>query len=297
MQWHPLFAELLRPVVESHYDVQTNVPVGDVPREADIVLLRRKSPGPPTFRNLWKHLTNWNILEFKSPTVRPHTEDIDLLVELGLGIGRRLNQEGAKQKDSPVAPREISFWYLANRLGKQFLRESQERLGRLEGCGPGLWRSELLRRTVFLVSNADLPVNEESLPLHVVSKGPHATELSVARFVLERPALRKMYEQWVYMLHKQAWREVRAMAHAVDDEVPIDVKEVAEYIGVHRLVKELGLKRVIAEVGADQVVAELGLDRVIAEVGLDRVIAEVGLDRVIGSLTPAQRRELKRRLR
>jgi hypothetical protein len=30
-QWHPTFAHLLRPLVESHYDVQTNVPVGDGP--------------------------------------------------------------------------------------------------------------------------------------------------------------------------------------------------------------------------------------------------------------------------
>jgi hypothetical protein len=40
-QWHPIFARLLRPLVESHYDIRTNVPVGDVPREADVLLLRR----------------------------------------------------------------------------------------------------------------------------------------------------------------------------------------------------------------------------------------------------------------
>ena len=28
-QWHPIFAELLRPLVESHYDIETDVPVGD----------------------------------------------------------------------------------------------------------------------------------------------------------------------------------------------------------------------------------------------------------------------------
>lgn len=33
-QWHPLFAKLLRPLVESHFDVQTDLPVGDVPRQA-----------------------------------------------------------------------------------------------------------------------------------------------------------------------------------------------------------------------------------------------------------------------
>ena len=37
-QWHPLFAELLRPLVQSHHEVETNVPVGDVPREVVLAL-------------------------------------------------------------------------------------------------------------------------------------------------------------------------------------------------------------------------------------------------------------------
>src|SRR5207244_13644475 len=41
--WHPIFAQLLRPILEGHYEVRTTVPVGDLPREADIVLLHRSS--------------------------------------------------------------------------------------------------------------------------------------------------------------------------------------------------------------------------------------------------------------
>ena len=59
-QWHPLFAELLRPLLQDYYDVQTNVPVGDLPREADIIVLRREAKSKPPFRTLWKHLSRWN---------------------------------------------------------------------------------------------------------------------------------------------------------------------------------------------------------------------------------------------
>ncbi len=38
IQWHPLFARLLRPLVERYYEVQTNVPVSDLRRQR---LLRR----------------------------------------------------------------------------------------------------------------------------------------------------------------------------------------------------------------------------------------------------------------
>jgi hypothetical protein len=97
MQWHPLFAELLRPLVKGSFEVQTNVPVGDAPRSADLVLLRRTSSAAPAFQGLWRWLTAWNVLEFKGPTVSPRLGDLDLLIELGLGIHRRLNDERRKQ--------------------------------------------------------------------------------------------------------------------------------------------------------------------------------------------------------
>jgi len=69
IQWHPIFAKLLRPLVEAHYELRTGVPVGDVPRESDLVLLRRTSATAPTFAGLWRWLSPWNVLEFKGPTV------------------------------------------------------------------------------------------------------------------------------------------------------------------------------------------------------------------------------------
>jgi hypothetical protein len=43
-------------MVEGYYEVRTNDPVGDVPREADLVLLQRTNADPP-FLGLWRHLT------------------------------------------------------------------------------------------------------------------------------------------------------------------------------------------------------------------------------------------------
>ncbi len=47
LQWHPLLADLLRPLVEDYYEVHTDLPVGDLSRQADIVLLRRLAADPP----------------------------------------------------------------------------------------------------------------------------------------------------------------------------------------------------------------------------------------------------------
>lgn len=190
-QWHPIFAQLLRPAVEAYYDVETTVPVGDAAREAGFVLLRRTAAGPPPFRGLWRHLTTWNVLEFKGPTVSPRQEDIELLVELGLGIDRRLQEERIRQRQRRLGPDEVSLWYLANHPGQRFLRIAERKLGPLDVLGTGLWRCRLLERLIFLASSIDLPVEADSLPLHVVGQEPLATERQVARLVLEQRRLQE----------------------------------------------------------------------------------------------------------
>lgn len=283
-QWHPVFAQLLRPAVEGYYEVQTTVPVGDAPREADFVLLRRTSQATPPFRGLWRHLTAWNILEFKGPSVSPRRGDVDLLIELGLGIDRRLRAGRIRDRRHRPVPEEVSFWYIANHLGHRFLREAEMFLGPLEEIGPGLWRCRLLRRLVFLVSSIDVPVEEDSLPLHVVGHEPLATERQVARLVAEHPGLQRHYGAWLATLHDTAWKEVENMARG---ELNIDFRPV---------VKSLGLGRVLESIGIEQVIEQVGIDRVIETLGEKEVIRRIGLDRFLANLSPAERRELKRRL-
>lgn len=286
-QWHPVFAQLLRPAVEGYYEVRTTVPVGDAPREADFVLLRRTTRGTPPFRGLWRHLTPWSILEFKGPTVSPRDEDVELLIELGLGIDRRLRAELGRPGQRAPAPEEVSFWYVANHLGRRFLRLTERKLGPLEPLGPGLWRCRLVRRLLFWVSSIDLPVEEESLPLHVVGREPLETERQVARLVLEQPGLQVLYAGWMASLHPTAWREVETMARTSGRKVKLDLRPAIEY---------LGLEHVIEQVGLDRVIDQVGLDRVIEHVGEKEVIKRIGLERWLANLSAAERRELKRRL-
>jgi hypothetical protein len=286
-QWHPIFAQLLRPAVEAYYEVQTTVPVGDAPREADFVLLRRTRSAAPPFRGLWRHLTSWNILEFKGPSVTPRRGDIDLLVELGLGIDRRFRVRGPRPSRRLVLREEVSFWYLANHLGQRFLQDAAAALGSMESLGPGLWRSRALGRLVLLVSSVDLPVEVDSVPLHLVGNEPRATELEVARLVLERPELQQRYAGWVASLHPAAWKEVEAMARAAGKGLQIDLRPAIE---------SLGLKFVLEQVGIRRVIEVVGIERVLDEMGDKEVAKRMGLERFLATLTAAERRELKRRL-
>src|SRR5262245_35862427 len=210
-QWHPIFAEVLRPSVAAPYDLRTTVPVGDLPREADFLVLRRKRSAPGPYRGLWRRLTVVNVFEFKGPTVATRRADLELLVELGLGIGRRLHTgRGALWPRVPAS--ETSFWYLANRLGRPLLREAARQLRGWQVLGPGLWRGEVLGHPVFLVSGVELPVDEDSLPLHIVGRESPEQEREVVRLVAERTDLTKTYGGWLASLHPEAWKEYEIMA-------------------------------------------------------------------------------------
>src|SRR5271155_1236157 len=137
-QWHPLFIKLLRPLLEDFYEVETGLEVGDAPRQADLVLLRRLNR-IPTYHAIWRFLTTWNILEYKGPSVSARLEHIDLLVELGLGVERRLNELGHKEKQRHVPPEEVSFWYLADNIGRRLLKRLAIRLGTLKPESAGVF--------------------------------------------------------------------------------------------------------------------------------------------------------------
>ena len=185
-QWHPIFTYLLRSLVEDHYEVQTNLPVGDLPREADIVLVRRTSDRPP-FQTLLHYLTTWNVIEFKGRSVSARFRDLDLLVELGLGVDRKLNEDRAREGLEHLGPEEVSFWYIVNHIGDRFLDEARTIFGTLEEASPGVWRSQILSRPVFLIDSVGVAVDRESVAVHLVGEESPEIEKELARVIAEEP--------------------------------------------------------------------------------------------------------------
>ena len=292
-QWHPIFAKLLRPAVEGYYDVQTTVPVGDSPREADCVVLRRLQNAKPPFQGLWKHFTTWNVVEYKGPTVTPRSEHVESLIELGLGIDRRLRHQHSPGSLPLPKPEEVSFWYVASRLSRRFLQNVERKLGPLENLGPGLWRCQCLGRLVFWISSVDLPVEPESLLLHIIGPEPMAHAQEVARVVLENPNLQVPYSSVLAALHPATWKEIEVMAKRSGSQLPFDIRPAVELFGMRRIVDQVGLGKVIEQVGMDRVIREIGMPRVIREVGLPQVLKEFTMSDIVANLSAKDRRELK----
>jgi hypothetical protein len=299
-QWHPLFAKLLRPLVESHYEVETNMTVGDAPRAADLVLLRRTTSTPLPFQGLWRRLTIWNVLEFKGPSVSARIDDLALLVELGLGIHRRLNERRRKDGEAQVERAEMSFWYLAPQLGRRFLADARALLGPLEALGPGISRVRILGHSLLLVSNRQVPVERDSVPVHLLTKEPLETGQRIAQVLAAQPDLWTMYGAWLALTFPALWEEVRRMARRKGSGPVLDMRPLIEHMGLAEVIRQAGVKNLIGELGVKALIDEVGLKRVVDEVGVERVAAEViaekGLPWFIQQLTAEQRKELKRLL-
>jgi hypothetical protein len=286
-QWHPIFAELLRPMLQDYYDVQTNVPVGDAPREADILLLRRTSEQPTPFRGLWRHLTIWNVLEFKGPSVSARLDDLSLLVELGLGIHRRLNDERRRLRQPHVGPADASFWYVVRTMGRRFLAGAKQRLGQLEEIETGLWRSQVLQHLVFLVDSETFASEPDSVPLHLLLNRSVEKERELAKIVVERPHYLEWYGFLLDTMHPAAWKEVSQMARTKLKGLKLDFSGIKDHIDSTQLVSTNLLRLVDA----------LGIERVMEAIGPKKMIDAMGLDWFLANLPPAELKKLKERLK
>jgi hypothetical protein len=286
MQWRPIFAHLLRPLVQDYYEVRTDMPVGDLPRQADLVLLRRTAPAP--FVGIWRHLTPWSVLEFKGPTDDPGLRDLDLLLEVGLGIDRRLNEERQQQRQPALARGDVSWWYLANHVGGRFRAEAERLLGQApRPSEEGVWHCQALGHVLVLVSRDQVAVDRESVPLHLVTQEPVERELLVAQEVVRQPGYWDTYGSWLAYLHPNLWEEVQRMIRTTGLEPTLDLRPLIDLVGLKQVIDQVGLRRVIDQVG---------LRQVLEVVGPEQVLAEMGPDWLLSRLTPEQIQELKRRL-
>jgi hypothetical protein len=294
VQWHPIFAYLLRPLVEPFYELRTEMPVSDLPRAADLVLLRRTSSEPLPFTGLWRWLTPWNVVDFKGPTVSARVVHLDALLEVGLGVHRRLNQEFARQRRPTVGRADVSFWYVANHLGRRFLRSAEDLLGPFEALEAGVWRARFAQRSIMLVSGQVVSIDRDSLPVHLLSMEPAEHKQALEQVLAQNTDLLPVYGPWLASTFPALAREVAQMARAKNKKFEFNVAPFIKEIGWQEVIRQTGVKSLIEEVGVKPLIDEVGVKPLIEEVGVKPIIDEVGLDQLAAELTPAERKKLQK---
>ena len=178
-------------------------------------------------------------------------DDIDLLIELGLGIHRRLNSEGAKKRERATPAADVSFWYLASRLGRRVLANAAAKIRGLEEIGAGIWCGSFLDRKIFVVSGVDLPVENDSVPFHILAVESHDKELAAARLILGQPTLWDLYSQFLGTLHPDLMKELNAMARTSAKGPKFHLKPLVDLMGMKEAIDQMGVNEVIAHLVSD----------------------------------------------
>jgi hypothetical protein len=294
-QWHPLFARLLGLLLGDFYEILTEQAVSDLPRKADMLVVRRQPGPPPPFHGLWEHLTDWNVLEFKGPSDSAEEDDLELLVHVGTGITYRLNEERRARQEQRLGNEQVSFWYLARELGETFLGHARTRTF-FDYQTAGLWRGKVWGHLVWLVAYQDTPVEVDTIPLHLLD--PLAPR-SLGEIVVGREELLRRFALWVSALQPALWEEIRQMASKLPGGPVIDWQSLGTLADLSEAVRLLPPEKVIETLGVARAVEVIGLKRVIDTVGWPQLIEVSGpeqiMDALQAQLPPDQFQELLRR--
>lgn len=274
-QWHPLFAKLLKALLDVHYRIDVEVAVSELPRRGDFLVVKRL-PGRSPFAGVWGNLTDTNVIEFKGMSDAPDESDLDLFGHVALGLAHKHNEARHAQGQARLAPHELSLWFVAKELGETFLSAMRTRCLPRDYEGDGVWKARLMGHPLFFVSGRLLPNYElDSLPFKAMdAERPMSKQLS--EMVAQDAGLLREYGETL-MLHQPAsWKEIVIMAQQAG--LPVDWAAVGEVTDLTGAVRALPVKKVIEAIAPNDLI--------------EAILQESWLRRLVEQMTPEQKAAL-----
>ncbi|HIE53359.1 MAG TPA: hypothetical protein EYP85_16525, partial [Armatimonadetes bacterium] len=250
-RWHPLLAQFLRQDYGDRLIIEEEVPLGEMPLRADLLLIRRDPQVQLPYPFNWLGVTT--LVEFKGPEEATAQEDLVKLEVYGLLYQLR---EGMRER------KDLTLWLVASQFTTDVSQSGGAQLCPLQEVGPGVTAGNLDGFPTCLVNLQRLPVTGEALPLLMVTKG--AREREVMEFLLAHRGEYPAYLAHALLWHQQALEEVLRMKELTVDElgIEVDVGGVIRLLGRERVLRELARS---PEVDVGGVIRMLGEERVLQE--------------------------------
>jgi hypothetical protein len=286
-QWHPVFVHAMSLLLEDFYVVEPEVPTGDLPRRADLMLLRRAATDPP-FTGIWANLLDWNLFEFKSPLDHAESLDLDFLMHVGTGIFCRFNEQRRDSGEQPIRHRQFALWYVVPRLPEPFWEHTRERCF-WEAEAGGVWRGRAWNYPVYLLDYSMLDTTTvDALPLGILRRERGGFD-ATSQVLRERIDLFRRYRELLQRFRPTIWEELKTMK--IDPSI-VDWQEVGRataniledilpYLPVDQLLKGIPEEKVIQTLGEEKVIETLGPEHL--------------LQKLLAGKTPEQIQEMIRK--
>lgn len=114
-----------------------------------------------------------------------------------------------------------------------------------------------------------VPVEPESVPLHLAAEVSPGTNESLARVIVEEPGYWETYGPLLNVLHPNVWKEAKIMARSKKKPDGFDMRPLMEEVGLEKYLEAVAVKDYIDTVGAKKVVKVLGIERFLASLSAE----------------------------
>jgi hypothetical protein len=120
-----------------------------------------------------------------------------------------------------------------------------------------VWRVGVLHRSLLLVSGLEVPVDRDSLPVHLLAEEPRGQQRAVAQVLGQNLDLLPLYGSWLASAHPAISAEVVHMGKTRKKKFALDVRPLFEHLGWQEILNQVGVKSLIDQVGLDELVAQM----------------------------------------
>ncbi len=275
--WHPLLASFLRWQLGSHFQLEEELPVGQMPLKIDVLLLRRLEGDLPAhaqqvLAGLAEYLNDYTLLEFKSPSETLRAGDFQTFVAYSLLY--------RVQTDPLLDPSKLHLVVIAPRLTKPYRDELDTKGVTAHEEQPGVWRLQggVLTHRTWLLETEKLAGQSHPLLTLFSPQFLHEARQTYAQ-------LRQVgYTELVVYLAQQVQQ----------------FKLQGEAFAMQHLGAEDEMNRVLCEIlyslPVEQRVALLSEREILEHFSVDKLLANIPLEQLLQVLSAEQREELRKLL-
>ena len=233
--WHPFLTQLLREDYEEQLIIEDEVSLGEMPLRLDVLIRRSLSsielPAPFCYLGLQ------TIVEYKGPGDTAEHADLVQLEIYGLLYQHR-NKIWGRQ--------EVTLWLVASDFQELMSLTDGAHLEAEAEVSPGVISGTLDGFPIFLIDLNEIPLNDATLSLVMVSKGKREQEL--VAYVLDDPERLARYLPYIVWLHWDTLEEVLQMRKLSLEEIGVDFERVIQHFDIEEiqrhLVRMLGKEKV-----------------------------------------------------
>jgi hypothetical protein len=216
--WHPYLAQLMRLSYDDKLSIEEEVPLGEMPLRLDILLCPRVLA--PELPFPFCYLGGQTIAEYKGPDDTGEHSDLVQLEIYALMYQRR---KELWQR------REITLWLLASAFDEEMSLPNGAHIKNEHQIGEGVLSGTLDGFPIFLIDLNEIPLNDDTLPLVLVSKGKREQEL--VEYMIEHHQRLGKYMPYLVWLHSEKFEEVLEMRELTLEEIGVDLDRVIRLLG------------------------------------------------------------------